>query len=219
MSALPPPSASFLLPRWPVRHAAALLAICAVAALVPADVSRAQPIRATVDSTRSVIDYTGSAVAHDWTGTSRIVTGQIVLDPDAPDSSRVQIQAPVASFDSGNDRRDRKMRRVTDADRFPRVRFQSDDVRPEAWGRSSDGFAGLWRTTGRLTFHGRTHDVEAVVTVRTTADSIYARTQFPISLTRFEVERPELLFVPIADTIRIDARVVGKRTPALEARR
>jgi polyisoprenoid-binding protein YceI len=171
-----------------------------------------QPIQATVDSSRSVIDYTGSAVAHDWTGTSRAVTGEITLNPEAPDSSRVQIQAPVASFDSGNDRRDRKMRRVTEASRYPLVRFRSDDVRPDSWGRSADGFAGRWRTTGQLTFHGRTHDVEALVTVRTTKDSVFARTRFPVSLTQFDVDRPELLFVPIADTIRIDARVIGRRS-------
>jgi polyisoprenoid-binding protein YceI len=197
-----------------------LPAILVLAFLFAPRPASSQPIQATVDSSRSVIDYTGSAVAHDWTGTSRTVTGQITLNPEIPDSSRVRIQAPVASFDSGNDRRDRKMRRVTEASRYPLVQFQSDDVRPESWGRSADGFAGRWRTTGQLTFHGRTHDVEALVTVRTTKDSVFARTQFPVSLTQFDVERPELLFVPIADTIRIDAQVVGRRdrVQAVESR-
>jgi hypothetical protein len=41
-----------------------------------------------------------------------------------------------------------------------------------------------------------------------------------VSLTQFDVERPELLFVPIADTIRIDAQVVGRRdrVQAVESR-
>jgi hypothetical protein len=52
--------------------------------------------------------------------------------------------------------------------------------------------------------------VEASVDVRATEDSVRAHAQFPVSLTRFGVERPELLWMaPIGDTIRIDARIVG----------
>jgi len=170
---------------------------------------RAQRIAATVDSTASVIDYTGSATAHNWTGTSRDVSGTMMLDLDAPDSSRVAIRAVVASFESGRDRRDRKMREVTEAADYPIVEFRATDVRPAQWGRSSEGHAGRWEVTGDLTFHGQTHPVEAVVDVRTTNDSVRARARFPVSLTRFDVERPELLWVPIGDTIRIDARIVG----------
>ena len=49
--------------------------------------------------------------------------------------------------------------------------------------------------------------VEADVRLRLGADSLTAEVQFPVSLTRFEVDRPRLLFIPIADTIRIDARL------------
>ena len=173
-----------------------------------------QRVAVTVDSTRSVIDYTGSATMHDWTGTSRSVTGRLLLDLDAPDSSRVAVRAPVASFESGRDRRDRKMREVTEATRHPVVEFRATAVRPVRWGATETGHAGRWAVTGDLTFHGRTHPVDAAVDVRTTADSVYARAEFPVSLTRFEVERPELLWVPIGDTIRIDARVVGAMEPA-----
>jgi len=170
---------------------------------------QAQRVVATVDSTRSEIDYTGSAPLHDWTGTSRDVAGRFVLDPENADSSRAVIGAPVASFDSGNDRRDRKMREVTEADRYPIVRFRATEVRPLQWGRTDDGKAGRWRATGTLTFHGQTHPVDAPVMVRVGGDSVRARAQFSISLTRFEVERPSLLWASIGDTIRIDVRIVG----------
>lgn len=169
----------------------------------------AQRVAATVDSTESVISYTGSATMHNWTGVSRDVSGTLVLDPDAPDSSRVLIEAPVASFNSGKDRRDREMREVTEADRFPTVSYEVTDIRPEQWGRSSDGHAGRWRVTGDLTFHGQTHPIDASVDVRITDDSIRAHAQFPVSLTRFDVERPKLMWIAIGDTIRIDAQIVG----------
>src|SRR6056297_3497691 len=109
---------------------AASLLLLAVLPDGPAHAQRTD-VDVTVDSTRSVIDYTGSAVAHDWTGTSRTVTGRLQLDLATPDSSRVDLQAPVASFDSGNNRRDRKMRAVTEASAYPLVRFQSTEIRPE----------------------------------------------------------------------------------------
>jgi polyisoprenoid-binding protein YceI len=177
--------------------------------LSPADV-QAQRVAATVDSTASVIDYTGSATMHDWTGTSRSVSGTMVLNSEVPDSSQVVIRAPVASFESGPDRRDRRMREVTEAEQYPTVEFRSTDIRPQEWGATSEGHAGKWAVTGDLTFHGQTHPVEAAVEVRVTADSVRAHAQFPVSLTRFDVERPELLWVaPIGDTIRIDARIAG----------
>jgi len=172
--------------------------------------AQAQRLVATVDSTASMIDYTGSAPLHDWTGTSRSVTGRFVLDPKNADSSRASIRVPVSTFDSGNDRRDRKMREVTEAEKYPLVRFHATDIRPLRWGRTSDGRAGRWEATGTLTFHGQTYSIDAPVTVRAGQDSVYARAQFKISLTRFGVERPSLLWASIDDTIRIDARVRGR---------
>jgi polyisoprenoid-binding protein YceI len=158
---------------------------------------------------------------HDWTGTSRNVTGTLVLDAEAPERSRAVIRAPVASFESGPDRRDRKMREVTEAKTYPIVELRTREIRSVRWGRTSEGHAGRWTVTGALTFHGQTHPVEATVDVRITDDSVHAHAQFPVSLTRFGVERPELLWVaPIADTIRIDARIAGAiQEPATAAER
>ncbi len=193
--------------RFPVPAALVVLV------LVGPEPTFGQRVAVTIDSTRSVIDYTGSATMHNWTGTSRSVTGRLVLDLDVPDSSRVAVRAPVASFVSGRSRRDRKMREVTEAARHPFVEFRATTIRPRRWGATEEGHAGQWAVTGDLTFHGRTHPVEAAVDVRTTADSVRARAQFPVSLTRFDVERPELLWVPIGDTIRVDARIVGAVEP------
>jgi polyisoprenoid-binding protein YceI len=189
--------------------------ISVAAASVLACEGRAQrsvsPTEMRVDSSASKIDYTGSAPMHDWTGTSRDVRGRLAVAPAAPESSRVVIEAPVASFDSGNDRRDRKMRKVTDASRHPTVRFEAREIRPKQWGRAGGGgWAGTWAVQGALTFHGRTHPVEATVNVHATEDSVRARARFPVSLTRFEVDRPKLLWVPIGDTIRIDARILAR---------
>ena len=190
------------------RLAAAALLVVGILSSDPG-AAQAQRVVATVDSTESVIDYTGSAPLHDWTGTSRSVSGTLVLDPETPDSSRAVLRVPVAGFDSGNDRRDRKMREVTEAERYPTVEFRATDLQPELWGRASEGYAGTWRVTGDLTFHGRTHPVEVTADVAINEDRVRIRAEFPISLTRFEVERPSILWASIGDKIRIDARIVA----------
>lgn len=172
--------------------------------------ARAQRVAATVDSTESVVEYTGTAPLHRWTGTSRAVSGQFVLNPDVPDSSRAVIRVPVASFDSGNDRRDRGMREVTEADQYPVVEFRGTEFSPLLWGRGADGLVGRWEVTGELTFHGRTRSVDNTVEVRVDGDTVRARAQFPVSLTRFDVERPGFMGFTVGDTIRLDARIRGE---------
>lgn len=171
--------------------------------------TQAQRVAATVDTTKSVIDYTGTAPLHSWTGTSRSVRGEFVLDPAAPDSNRAVIRVPVASFDSGNDRRDRGMREVTEADQYSVVEFRGTEFSPSLWGRGADGPVGKWTVTGELTFHGQTRPIDDTVAVRVVGDTVRARAQFPVSLTRFDVERPGFMGFTVGDTIRMDARVVG----------
>jgi len=77
-------------------------------------------------------------------------------------------------------------------------------------GAASASRSGKWAASGTLTFHGQTRSIDATVDVRVAGDSVRARAQFPVSLTRFGVDRPRLMWVPIGDTIRIDARVVGR---------
>jgi polyisoprenoid-binding protein YceI len=176
-------------------------------------------VLAVVDSTRSHIDYTGSAPAHDWTGTSRDLAGTVRVDADAPADASVEITVPVASFDSGNSTRDSKMRSTLSVDRYPTVTFRSDSVEVVSWGRTDDGYAGRWRVRGPLTFHGRTHPIETLVRVWVGADTLTARVTFPVSLTRFEVDRPRLLFVPIGDTIEIDAVIRAGLRPSTSTAR
>ncbi|MFP4229087.1 MAG: YceI family protein [Salinivenus sp.] len=189
-----------------------LQAVCVAVAfvfVVGERAASAQQIHAEVDSTASEVDYTGEAPLHDWTGTSRRVQGTFRLVPDAPDSSRVVVRVPVASFDSGNNRRDRKMREVTEADAHPVVEFRGTEFEPAGWGRGADGPAGRWAVTGDLTFHGQTHALSDTVRVRSDGETVRADAEFPVSLTQFEVERPGFMGVTVKDTIRIEAEIVG----------
>lgn len=175
--------------------------------------AHAQQVAATVDSTTSVVHYTGTAPLHSWRGTSRSVQGEFVLRPSRPDSSRAVIRIPVASFDSGNSRRDRGMRDVTEADEHPFVTFRGTDFSPVTWGRGASGYRGGWAVSGELTFHGRTHPLRDTVSVEVDGDTVRAQAEFDVSLTRFNVERPGFMGFTVGDTIRIDAQLAGPIAP------
>ncbi|MCS3649054.1 polyisoprenoid-binding protein YceI [Salinibacter ruber] len=175
--------------------------------------AQAQQVAATIDSTASLVHYTGTAPLHSWRGTSRSVQGKFVLRPRRPDSSRAVIRIPVASFDSGNSTRDSGMRDVTEADAYPFVTFRGTDFSPLTWGRGASGYRGGWAVSGELTFHGRTHPLRDTVSVEVAGDTVRARAEFDVSLTRFDVERPGFMGFTVGDTIRIDARLAGPIAP------
>ncbi len=175
--------------------------------------AHAQQVTATVDSATSVVHYTGTAPLHSWRGTSRSVEGEFVLRPTRPDSSRAVVRIPMASFDSGNSRRDRGMRDVTEAEEYPFVTFRGTDFSPVTWGRGASGYRGGWAIAGKLTFHGRTHSLADTVLVDVDGDTVRARAEFDVSLTRFDVERPGFMGFTVGDTIRIDAQLTGPIAP------
>ncbi|WP_118841299.1 YceI family protein [Salinibacter ruber] len=175
--------------------------------------AQAQQVAATIDSTASLVHYTGTAPLHSWRGTSRSVQGKFVLRPRRPDSSRAVIRIPVASFDSGNSTRDSGMRDVTETDAYPFVTFRGTDFSPLTWGRGASGYRGGWAVSGELTFHGRTHPLRDTVSVEVAGDTVRARAEFDVSLTRFDVERPGFMGFTVGDTIRIDAQLAGPIAP------
>ena len=175
-----------------------LLFVCA-----PTAVS-AQPLRFQVDSARSTLAYTGSSVLHSWMGISDQPTGTLTFDPADPSTAHIIIAAPVASFDSGNGSRDRKMRDVMDVERFPSVTVAIRSIRVEQW--AEDEGRGRWELRGDLTFHGITRPVEAEADVTLRGGVLTASGSFPVSLTAHAIDRPRLVGISIGDeiTVRFD---------------
>ena len=159
----------------------------------------------------SEISYQGSALLHDWVGTSTAVAGALDLDLDRPERSTVRLTVPVASFDSGNGARDRKMREATEADRFPTVTFVSTSVVPERWDGAPGRRSGRWTVRGGLTFHGVTRPVVARVDVVERGGAVTASPAFDVDMTDFGVERPGLGPAKVADRLRFRGTITTVR--------
>lgn len=167
----------------------------------------AQPQTIPVDTAQSTLAYTGSHPLHSWTGTSNAVHGTLGLDLADPAQSTVEIRVPVESFDSGNGNRDSDMLDVVEVDRYPDVRFTSDRIEVTAWEETAEGYQGSWQVTGMLDFHGQEHPITLPVEVSVMGDTFEANSTFEVSLERFEVPRPRLLFMSIRDTIELEGTI------------
>lgn len=88
-------------------------------------------------------------------GTLQLVAGELVVDPMPPHAS-VSVTLDAASFDTGNDRRDRDVREVKflDTVRHPRITFHADELRQEGGG---------WTLAGQLTVRGVSRPVTLAI--------------------------------------------------------
>ena len=179
----------------------------ALLAFVVASGASAQNLR--VNGSASSITYEGTSALHDWDGTSRSVSGIVRLNAQSPARTSFTISAPVASFDSGNGSRDRKMREATETERFPTVTFASQSIQVRSWDGAAGAKRGRWRVTGDLTLHGRTRRTSVDVEVRQQNGRFIATGGFPISLAAYGVERPGVGPVKIGDTITLSFRIVA----------
>jgi polyisoprenoid-binding protein YceI len=113
--------------------------------------AQAAPIALEVSRTYTNVQFT----IYKWAvlkqeGTFKDSSGQLVLDPDDPTHSHIQLAVAVASIDTRNGGRDRVLRSEDffDADRYPTMTFVSTGV--TRVGKNT------FQVAGDLTIHGVT---------------------------------------------------------------
>jgi polyisoprenoid-binding protein YceI len=152
-----------------------------------------------VDLQKSVVHYTIVHKLHRVQAASKLAQGKVVLKPDG--SLQVMLRAPIGSFESGDGNRDEHMRETMEEAKYPFVTYK--------------GVAKLAGATlpptldvvldGQLEFHGRKQDEKISVHVdRAGPGGAHASGHFSVSLDRYQIERPSLLFIKIDDACVID---------------
>ena len=131
---------------------------------------------------------------HQVEATSRELEGRAVIQDDG--TARVQVRAPVASFDSGNSNRDAHMREATHEPLHP-VAEVKGTLPPVTL-----PLAGPQDVTmdARVELNGIQQKQAVPVHLEPSGPrAVRARFSFPISLDAFQIERPELLLIKIDD--------------------
>jgi polyisoprenoid-binding protein YceI len=134
------------------------------------------------------------------------------------------IRISVDKFNSDNTRRDSHMMEVLEGLIFPYITWKVREVdglmelsrsgqplpRPSALGIGpikAGTFKGY--ASGPLTVHGVTKILDARIEMTITeSGEVTVTSSFSISLEDFEIERPTLVFVPIADELPIEVKVI-----------
>ena len=169
--------------------------------LVVFTISYSESVKILFNS-NSTISYTGSHPAHNWIGVSNNFKGGVICNDSSLNECFIKIVAPIKSFDSKSSGRDSNMLLYTESKKYPYVKFTSNQFNISS---SLDAEVML---SGELEFHGVTKNILINVVLSSKGDMLLGTTEFLLSLEEYGVDRPELLFIPISDKIRITCKLL-----------
>ncbi len=134
--------------RIPVALALALVSLASAASA-----ASAAPLTFDIDKVHSQVGFSIRHFFSKVPGQFKDFSGTIVMDPDAPAASSVDVTIQTASISTDNDGRDKHLRSPDffAADSFPALTFKSTKVTPTGKDRV--------QVTGDLTMHGVTKSV------------------------------------------------------------
>lgn len=124
------------------------------------------------------LSFDGHGTGGDFTGVTSDVTGVMTGGPLT--AVRGHVEAPVATLVTGNNRRDRDLRKSMETDEYPVMRFDLDSVAGPA--DSADVVL-----KGRLTIHGVTKDVSLPARLEHNDAATRVQTSFPLNLKEYKI--------------------------------
>lgn len=146
------------------------------------------------DKKASFISYHMVHPLHEWTGTNKAVDGVILFDTKTGQIKKVAIIVKVADFDSENSNRDSHMMEVTEAIKFPSIKFFSSTIQEKN---------NQWEVKGTIQFHGVSKEVIFPVKQDQKQNIKTVEGEFDIFLEDFNIEKPSLMMVEVDNKVKI----------------
>lgn len=150
------------------------------------------------DLKKSTITYSMHHPLHSWEATSSDVHSVILINDDKTIIKQVAVVVKIATFDSQNANRDSHMIEVTDAIKYPLVKFESTSI-------TSNG--NNLSVVGNLTFHGITKKISFNATKSIQVNQVNVIGGFSINMTDYDIKRPSLMGMPTDDEIKFNFRM------------
>ncbi len=167
-----------MVPIRAIRLSLALVTGWATAGSGQTAASRPIPAAKTAEGSLS---FEGRANVGDFTGTTTTLSGEMSGGPDLS-AVRGWVESPVATLKTGKDRRDRDLLKSMEADKYPTLRFDLDDVVGQ---NTADSVPVTLK--GRLSIHGIVRPVELPGSVVLSADHARVRSDFPLNLKDYKI--------------------------------
>jgi len=155
------------------------------------------------------VRFLGSSTLHDFSGTGWCEPFSAPLVRDAAGKAvlpSVAVEVPVAEMKTGNDNRDRSMREMFQADRYPRIRATARDVDTdlvrETMRKNPEGKAPLEIS---LAIRGTERKIRATAgNLKEEGSRVSFDLEFPVSLKEFDLKAPTVLgFIRVADKVLV----------------
>jgi len=152
--------------------------------------------------------FFGSSTLHDFDGKGACEPFTLEIDTEGKLTSG-SLSVPVAGMDTDNDSRDEKMREMFEADKFPSIagNLQSNEV-----SSLSKQLHQAFENGGTFPLNLRIRDIdqqqEARVVQLIDSDKAFSvDLEFPLSLETYKLDPPSILFISVADEIKVQVRL------------
>jgi len=154
--------------------------------------------------------FVSKAPTETFEGRTDRMTGTLTLDPAAiGDSIGVHLVVDVTTLDTGSKLRDRHMHeRYLETARFGTAVFDGGAVVAGAGSALRTGAPSTFQVDGTFTLHGVSRRQRCTVQASLTKDgAVSFVATFPVNLVDHAIERPEMLFLKLAETqqVRVSA--------------
>ncbi|HKY32466.1 MAG TPA: YceI family protein [Candidatus Polarisedimenticolia bacterium] len=191
-----------------VRRAAIAAAVARGAGLL----SAAAPADLAIDPAGSRVAFVLRTTWHEVHGTAPDVRGTVTSQSgDLTADGRVLLEVVTATMETGNQRRDRAMRRDhLHVDRFPIIRFSS--AAPPSPGRIERDAAGSLRRAelsleGDLEIHGVVRRIRLPVTLEAEGNGWMASGSATVRLSEHGIPDPSILLNKVRDEVQVSFRL------------
>ncbi|MEQ1832082.1 MAG: YceI family protein [Candidatus Eisenbacteria bacterium] len=165
----------------------------------------------------SKVVFTSKAPTESFDGKTSLMTGTLSLDPGAVgDSITVHLEVDLASLDTGSKLRNKHMRENhLETDKFPRAVFDGATVRSGAGAKLESGKAAAFQVEGTFSIHGVSRRLvcEAQAMLAPKGNAIVFSASFPITLSDYDIKRPEFLFMKLAETQQVKVSATASSQP------
>jgi hypothetical protein len=146
------------------------------------------------------VQFFGTSTLHDWEGTAPCA----LLAIEAPDASGrygARAEVAIAQMDSDNSSRDKRMREMFEATKFPRIVASFASVDPAELRAQRAGALPF-----RIALHGVEHDVAPTISnfSEVPGKSAHFRASFELTLEEFGLEAPVVMgFIRVDEKVKV----------------
>ena len=169
-----------------------------VLSIVPATLSAAQ-LTVTLDPVKTEVHWTLGGNLHTVHGTFKLKRGSMHLDDESGQATG-EIIVDVASGESGNGTRDRRMQKeILESPKFPEAVFTPDHVE----GRLPAQGDGQLSVHGAFRIHGASHEITLKMQVHRTGKDVTATTQIGVPYVAWGMKNPSNFLFKVDDHVEM----------------